>query len=77
MRNRVDKGAIMTIDSVNNWPLIVVPSPENKALQKETALHLPSQDHQRPVILDNQTDRESDIFWEKGTFINIYIDLVL
>jgi len=63
----------MTIEVGNNWPLIVATPPGEKALQKESAPHLPSQNLQKPVVLDNGIELESDAFWEKGAFIDIYI----
>ena len=63
----------MTIEILNNWPLMVIPLIGDKALQKETALHLPFQNSKEPVIIDNKTEHKSNIFWEKGAFIDIYI----
>lgn len=63
----------MTIEIANNWPLMVIPLSGNTAIQKETAPHLPFQNPKKPVIIDNKTERKSNIFWEKGAFIDIYI----
>ena len=63
----------MTIEILNNWPLMVIPLIGDKTLQKETAPHLPFQNSKEPVIIDNKTEHKSNIFWEKGAFIDIYI----
>ena len=52
---------------------MVIPLSGNTAIQKETAPHLPFQNPKEPVIIDNKTERKSNIFWEKGAFIDIYI----
>jgi hypothetical protein len=43
------------------------------SLQKNLSANLPSQNPRDFVILDNPIELESDTFWEKGTFIDIYI----
>jgi hypothetical protein len=63
----------MTVDIINNWPLMVIPSAGDSALQKEASLHFLSQNRRKPFIMDIKTERSPDIFWEKGTLIDIYI----
>ena len=63
----------MNIEIANKWPLMMVPVPQETALQKELAADLPSQNPQDPIILNNRVGPESDTFWEKGAFIDIYI----
>ena len=63
----------MNIDAANNWPLMVVAMPGNKALQNDIAHPIFSQNRQRPAILNNRPDIESDRFREKGSIIDIYI----
>jgi len=63
----------MTIEVVNNWPLPVIVPPKDTALQKSPIADLPSQDSPDFVVLDNPVVLESDMFWEKGSFIDIYI----
>lgn len=63
----------MTVDIINNWPLMVIPSADDNALEKQTSPHFLSQHRQKPTITDIKTERNSDIFWEKGSFIDIYI----
>jgi hypothetical protein len=63
----------MTIDIINNWPLMVIPLADDYALQKETSPHFLSQHRQKPIIMDIKTEGNSCIFREKGTFIDIYI----
>jgi crotonobetainyl-CoA:carnitine CoA-transferase CaiB-like acyl-CoA transferase len=63
----------MTVDVINNWPLMVLPPVADKALQKEASLYFLSQNRQKPIIMDIKTERDSDILREKGAFIDIYI----
>ena len=63
----------MNIDAANNWPLMVVAMPGNQALQNDIAHPIFSQNHQRPAILKNRPEIESDRFREKGSIIDIYI----
>jgi hypothetical protein len=63
----------MTVDIINNWPLMVIPPVADKALQKEASLYFLSQHRQKPIITDTKTERNSDTFREKGAFIDIYI----
>jgi len=63
----------MTVDVINNWPLMVLPPVADKALQKETSLYFLYQNRQKPIIMDIKTERNSDTLREKGAFIDIYI----
>ncbi|MEA1949365.1 MAG: hypothetical protein U9N83_18945 [Thermodesulfobacteriota bacterium] len=63
----------MTVDIVNNWPLIVIPPLNDNALQKEDSPHFLSQNRQKPIIMDIKTEHNSDTFREKGALIDIYI----
>ena len=63
----------MTVDIINNWPLMVIPSANDYALQKEASLYFLSQNRQKPIIMDIKTERNSDTLREKGAFIDIYI----
>ena len=63
----------MTVDIINNWPLMVIPSADDYALQKQTSPHFLSQNGRKPTIMDIETERNSDIFREKGALIDIYI----
>ncbi len=63
----------MTVDIINNWPLMVIPSAGDNALQKEASPHFLSQNRQKPIIMDIETERNSDTFREKGALIDIYI----
>jgi hypothetical protein len=62
----------MTVDIINNWPLMVIPSANDYALQQETSPHFLSQNRQKPIIIDIKTEG-SYTFREKGVFIDIYI----
>lgn len=63
----------MTVDIINNWPLMVIPPVGDNALQKEASPHFLSQNRQKPIIMDIKTERNSDTFQEKGVLIDIYI----
>ena len=63
----------MNIDAANNWPLMVVALPGDKALQNESMPWIFFRKHKRPVILNNGSEKESNKFREKGSFIDIYI----
>ncbi len=63
----------MNIELVNNWPLVLVPLPREKALQNESTAPISAQNHTNPVILNNVSEIESNEFWAKGSFIDIYI----
>jgi hypothetical protein len=63
----------MTVDIINNWPLMVIPLADDYALQKETSPHFLSQNRQKPIIMDIKTEGNSYTFREKGAFIDIYI----
>ena len=63
----------MDIRVGNNWPLMIVTPTKETALQKEKTANLTSHNPQDLVILDEGVKHESSTFWEKGTFIDIYI----
>ena len=63
----------MTVEFINNWPLMVIPSADDYALQKQTSPLFLSQNRRKPTIMDIETERNSDIFREKGALIDIYI----
>jgi hypothetical protein len=63
----------MNIDVSNNWPLAVAPLPREKALQNEFTAPISSQNHQNTAILNNVSEIESNEFWAKGSFVDIYI----
>ena len=63
----------MNIDVVNNWPLVLVPWPREKVLQNDFTTPISSQNHKNPRILNNVSEIESNEFWAKGSFIDIYI----
>jgi hypothetical protein len=73
INNRLDQGVRMTVDIINNWPLMVIPPAGDNTLQKENPPHFLPQNRQKPIIMDIKTERNSGTFWEKGTFIDIYI----
>jgi len=64
---------MMNIELANNWPLVLVPLPREKALQNEFTDPISSQNHTSHVILNNVSEMESSEFWAKGSFIDIYI----
>jgi len=63
----------MNIDVVNNWPLVLVPWRREKVLQNDFTTPISSQNHTNPTILNNVSEIESNEFWAKGSFIDIYI----
>jgi hypothetical protein len=63
----------MTVDIINNWPLMVIPPNSGNVLQKEASPHFLSQNRQTPTIMDIKTERNSETFREKGALIDIYI----
>jgi len=63
----------MSIEIDNNFPLMAIPIPKANALQKESTSYLPSKKPQDSIILDNMIEPEPNNFWEKGTFIDLYI----
>lgn len=63
----------MNIDVVNNWPLVLVTLPREKVLQNDFTTPISSQNHTNPTILNNVSEIESNEFWAKGLFIDIYI----
>ena len=63
----------MTIEISNNWPVMAILPPKGIAPHKESTANLPSRNPEDSVILVNRKEPESNSFWEKGTFIDIYI----
>jgi len=63
----------MNIDAVNNWPLVLVPWPREKVLKNDFTTPISSQNHTNPTILNNVSEIESNEFWAKGSFIDVYI----
>ena len=63
----------MNIEVANNWPLVLVPLPREKVLQNEFTAPISSQNHTSPTIFNNVSEIESNEFWAKGSFIDIYI----
>jgi len=63
----------MNIEVVNNWPLPVIVQPRDTVLQKNPIADPPSRNSRDFVVPDNPVELESDTFWEKGTFVDIYI----
>ena len=57
----------------NTWPLTVVNLSKDTALQKQPALRFPSLYRHQTVILDKLVERRSDVSWQKGTFVDLYI----
>ena len=62
----------MPMEIDNHWPLMVVPSPRESALQKKSSAHLPSLNPKDSVIPGNGIQLESDTSWEKGMFVDLY-----
>jgi len=63
----------MSIEIDNNFPLMAISLPKLNTLQKESTSDLPSKNSQNSVILNNMIEPEPNNFWEKGTFIDLYI----
>jgi hypothetical protein len=64
---------IMNVEVANNWPLMLVPLPREKALQNESTAPISAQNHTNPTIFNNVSVIESNELWAKGSFIDIYI----
>jgi len=63
----------MNIEVANNWPLVLVSLPREKALQNEFIAPISPQNHPNLTILNNVSEIESNGFWAKGSFIDVYI----
>ena len=63
----------MNIEVTNNWPLALVPLPREKALQNDFTAPISHQNHPNSTILSHVSEIESNEFWAKGSFIDIYI----
>lgn len=63
----------MNIEVANNWPLVRVPLPREKVLQNDFTTPISPQNHPSPTIFNIVSEIESNEFWAKGSFIDIYI----
>lgn len=63
----------MNIEVANNWPLALVPLPREKVPQNECPAPISSQNHSRPAFANKVSEIESNEFWAKGSFIDIYV----
>ena len=63
----------MAIEIGNNWALMPITPPKQNTLQEKLAAGPPSQDSQDPVIRAERIEPETTTFWEKGTFVDVYI----
>ena len=64
----------MAIEISNNWPLITIKHTRETSLQEKTVPKPPSQDSPDTTVYVERIESESNnTFWEKGTFIDIYI----
>ena len=63
----------MTVEVMNNWPLMVITPPSERPLQKEPAPHLPKKNRQRLDMSDKRRMPQADIYLEKGIFVDIYV----
>ena len=63
----------MSIEIDNTFPLTPIALPKVNALQKESTSYLPSKNSQDSIILDTMIEHEHCAFWEKGTFLDIYV----
>ena len=63
----------MNVEVVNNWPLVLVPLPREKALQNKFIAPIPPQNHPNPTFFTNVSEIESNGLRSKGSFIDIYI----
>jgi len=63
----------MNIEVANNWPLVLVPLPREKALQNEFIAPVSDKNYPNPTILNNVPEIESSGLRSKGSFIDIYI----
>jgi hypothetical protein len=63
----------MSIEVQNNLQIVPVTLHRNMTLQKESALHSHSKNQKKIEVLDNKREIESDLLWEKGIFVDIYI----
>lgn len=63
----------MTVEVINNWPLMVVTTPNDMSLHKEPPPHLSTKNRQRIETLEHRRTLEPDIYMEKGIFVDIYI----
>ena len=69
----IGKELRMPIEIDNTFPLMPIALSKVKTLQKESTSDLPLKNPQNSVILNNMIEPEPNTFWEKGTFIDLYI----
>ncbi len=63
----------MALEISNSWPLIPIKPARECTLQEKPAPKPPSQASPDTTIHVKRIESESNTFWEKGTFIDIYI----
>ena len=63
----------MNIEVANTWPLVLVPLPRKKVLQSDFTAPISTQNHPNSTTFSKVSEIESNEFWEKGSFIDIYI----
>jgi len=63
----------MNIEVANNWPLALVPLHREKLLQCDFTSPISTQNHPNSTTFSKVSEIESNEFWEKGSFIDIYI----
>ena len=63
----------MSIEIDNAFPLMPIALPKVNTPQKEYTSGLPSKNPQDSIVLDNMIEPEPNNFWEKGTFVDLYI----
>ncbi|UCG67028.1 MAG: hypothetical protein JSW12_08590 [Deltaproteobacteria bacterium] len=63
----------MAIEIGNNWPLMPITPSKQNTLQERLATGPPSQDSQDSVMRAERIEPETTTFWEKGTFVDVYI----
>ena len=69
----IGKEPRMSIEIDNTFPLMPIVLPKVNSLQKESIPDLPSKNPHDSIILDNMIEPEPNNFWEKGTFVDLYI----
>ena len=63
----------MAIEIGNNWAIIPLSPAKENVLQEKLAARPPSQDSQDPVMRAERIESETTTFWEKGTFVDLYV----
>ena len=69
----IGKELRMSIEIDNTFPLMRIALSKVNTLQKESTSNLPSKNPQNSVVLNNMIEPEPNTFWEKGTFVDLYI----